>query len=140
MFKKIALWTVFTLILLAIGAVYWTKVDSGKQLSAIQERFRASGAPMTIAEALPDPVAAELNAAPLYLELEALTAHFNLSDEIYEKLTTLSEDEVSLAGIYLFKVSDAEWLLFEEMLRDERLLAQLELIEQIAAKPFFQPD
>ena len=95
---------------------------------------------MTIAEALPDPVAAELNAAPLYLELEALTAHFNLSDEIYEKLTTLSEDEVSLAGIYLFKVSDAEWLLFEEMLRDERLLAQLELIEQIAAKPFFQPD
>ncbi|MGJ8653188.1 MAG: hypothetical protein ACSHX8_07935 [Opitutaceae bacterium] len=140
MIRRIIGWLAVVVCLSAIAGTFWIRADSKAELDAIQERLRASGAPMSVTEMLPPAVATELNAASLYLELDALYEVYDFQNEIDEQLIDLSEDDLWLEDIYCLRISDADWSVVGKILQDDRLPAQLELINRISACPYFQPN
>lgn len=140
MIKRIILWLVVSLFVFLVAMIIWVRADSTAKLGAVEARLVAAGAPMNLEALLPEPVADELNAASLYLELDALFESYDVDDVIYERLTENSEDERYSDAIYNFRISDAEWAMVDELMQDERLQTQLELIYEIAERHYFQPD
>lgn len=140
MIKRIILWLVVSLFVFLVAMIIWVRADSTAKLGAVEARLVAAGAPMNLEALLPEPVADELNAASLYLELDALFESYDVDDVIYKRLTENSEDERYSDAIYNFRISDAEWTMVDELMQDERLQTQLELIYEIAERHYFQPD
>ena len=140
MIKRIIFWLVVSLFVFSVALTIWIRVDSKAKLKAVETRLVAAGAPMTIEELLPESVADELNAASLYLELDALNEKYDVRDLLQERLTEVSGDERYSNDIYGFKITEAEWSMLDELMQDERLDAQFALIDEIAARPYMQPD
>jgi len=140
MIRRIIFWFVVSLFVFLVALSIWMRVDSTAKLEAVVNRLVAAGAPMTIEELLPEPVADELNAADLYLELDALLESYCVCDAMDQRLTEISGIERYSNDIYLFKISQTEWGIVDELMQDERVQNQLALIHEVAKRPYFQPD
>ena len=99
--RWLALRAVFVLLIICVvAAVAWTyfNIKLGRQLEAELARLRASGAPLTLAQAAPKPVPESENAAVLYQKVFGVRFPRDTTPE--HPLANMSTDERTLIDAY----------------------------------------